>query len=67
MVLISDSPLGLLVGGTIGFLRDLAELFSRKAVPVLVGLEVLGFRQKPYLRDSNFNIEDVFLIDLSTS
>ena len=56
-----------MVGGTIGFLRDLAELFSRKAVPVLVGLEVLGYRQKPYLRDSNFNIEDVFLIDLSTS
>ena len=60
-------PLGLLVGGTIAFLRDLADLFSRKSVPVLVGLEMLGYRQKSYLRDFNFNIEDVFLIALSTS
>ena len=56
-----------MVLGTIGFLRDLAELFSRKAVLVLVGLEVLGYRQKSYLRDPNSNFEDVLLIALSTS
>ena len=39
-----------MVGGTIGFLRDLAELFSRKAVLVLVGLKVLEYRQKSELK-----------------
>ena len=47
--------------GELGFLRDLAELFSRKAVLVLVGLEVLEYRQKSELRDPDFNIGDVFL------